>query len=223
MATRLQIYNDALILCGERALADLSENREPRRLLDEVWSGTGLGYCLEQKQWHFAIRTQQVDPDPSINPTFGYRLAFPKPDDWIATSAVCSDEYFRTPLTAYADEVGIWYADIEPIFVKFVSNDAQYGMNLGKWPSTFADYVAAYFAGRIITKLAGSKADQVAFLHGAQGQIETGHIHKTLMIAANKAAMTQPTQFVAQGSWTRARMGGRNYRRDRGNTGSLIG
>ena len=37
MITRLQLYNSALLLLGERNLASLSENREPRRLLDHVW------------------------------------------------------------------------------------------------------------------------------------------------------------------------------------------
>jgi len=35
--SRLKLYNDALTACGESHLASLTEDREPRRLLDHVW------------------------------------------------------------------------------------------------------------------------------------------------------------------------------------------
>jgi hypothetical protein len=218
--TRLELYNNALMLCGERFLASLTEEREPRRLLDQVFNTNGVNYCLEQGQWWFAMRTVMIDVDPSLSPDFGYRNAFTKPTDWLATSAVCSDEYFNTPLTRYADERANWYADITPIYVKYISNDSAFGGDLAQWPATFCDYAAAYFAGRIIGKLTGDKADQRAILFGPPGQ---GLIRETLHIAKSKAAMTQPTQWPAQGSWSRARQGSRSGRYDRGNRGGLIG
>lgn len=221
--TRLQLYNNTLLLCGERFLSALTEDREPRRLLDQVWNTNGVDYVLEQGQWWFALRTVRVDYDPAITPDFGYRRAFVKPSDWIATSAVCTDEYFRVPLTAYADEVGYWYSDTDPIYVKYVSNAATYGANLAIWPASFADYVAAYFASRIISKLGGDKAAQKDALFGPPGFPQRGILAQTLHHALNAAAMTQPAQFLAQGNWTRARMGSRGGRNDRGGNGSLIG
>ena len=220
---RLALYNAALLLAGERFLATLAEDREPRRLLDAVWNTNGVNYCLEQAQWWFAMRTVMIDEDPAITPTFGYRKAFTKPTDYISTSAVCSDEYFQVPLTRYAFEPGEWYADITPIYVKYVSNDAAYGGDIANWPATFCDYVAAYFASRIISKLAGDKSSQLAALFGPPGNPRSGILHMTLHAAKNKAAMTQPTQFPAQGNWSRARQGRRGGSRDGGNHGNLIG
>lgn len=217
--TRLQLYNDALMLCGERFLASLNEEREPRRLLDQVWDSNGVRYCLEQGQWQFAMRTQQVDYDPSTEPPFGYRRAFNKPDDWVLTSALCSDAYFRTPLLSYADELQLWYADLDTIYVKFVSNDASYGADLSIWPATFSDYAAAYFASKVIAKLTQDEK-RIAFLLGAPGDIDGGELGRRLKVAKSRAAMTQPTQFPAQGSWTRSRYGSRG---DRGNRNQLIG
>lgn len=219
MTTRLQLYNDALMLCGERFLASLTEEREPRRLLDQVWDSNGVRYCLEQGQWQFAMRTQEVDYDPSTEPPFGYRRAFNKPDDWVLTSALCSDAYFRTPLLAYADELEFWYADLDTIYVKFVSNDSDYGADLSIWPATFSDYAAAYFASKIIAKLTQDEK-RIAFLLGAPGDIDGGELGRRLKVAKSRAAMTQPTQFPAQGSWTRSRYGSRG---DRGNRNRLIG
>lgn len=218
--TRLRLYNGALLICEERKLASLTENREPRHLLDEVWNDGGVRYCLEQAQWKFAMRTAQMEYEPSVQPSFGYRYAFPKPTDWIVTSAVCQDEYFNSPLLQYSDEIQYWFADITPIYVKFVSDDTDYGANLANWPSTFTEYVKTYFAAKIVGKLSGKTA-----LRDRIWQKRSGLLDQMLLTAKNKDAMAGPTTFPARGSWTRSRFGpGRGGPLgDGGSPGSLIG
>ncbi len=46
VTTKLQIFNGALRMCGERKLASLSEDRQPRRLLDDEWADGAVDYCL---------------------------------------------------------------------------------------------------------------------------------------------------------------------------------
>lgn len=214
MTTRLLIYNDALMYCGERSISSLTEDREPRRLLDQVWNSNGVDRCLEEAQWHFAMRADRFDPDPDVTTDFGYANSYTKPTDWILTSAVCQDEFFRVPLNQYSDEKGFWFADIDPLYIRYVSNDVDFGMDLGKWPQSFADFVAMHFASRIIYKLSASDARQSELRKQRE---------EFLLTAKNKAAMAEPTKFPAQGSWSRARTYG-NQRRDGGNTsGSLIG
>ena len=222
MTTRLKIYNGALLLCGDRQLASLSEDREPRYLLDLVWNDDGVRACLEQGQWHFAMRATRLDYNPSIGPDWGYRRVFDKPNDWIVTSGVFSDETLCTPLIAYADEVGFWFSNNDEIWVRYVSDDATYGGNLAAWPATFTDYVKAYFAGRIAHKLPGS-AQKVLFLFGPPGREDRGYINRCLMIAKNKSAMTQPATFPQRGSWANARHSGLNRNRDGGSISQLIG
>jgi hypothetical protein len=214
MASQLSLYNGALLLVGERFLESLTEECEPRRLLDFLWSAGALKHCLERGQWHFAMRTVQIDYDPSIEPPFGYRRAFQKPDDWVFTSGLCSDEFFRSPLTRYIDEAGFWYADLDTLYVRFVSDDLAYGMNLAGWPETFREYVEAYFASRIVAKLSDSEEEEKEMHALAQ---------ERLKIALSAAAMAQGTAFPAQGSWSAARNRYPN-RRDGGNrSGPLIG
>jgi len=208
MTTQLQLYNDALLIVGERALASLTENREPRRLLDQVWSGGGVKFCLEQGQWFFAMCSGMLDYDTTIVPTFGYNYAFKKPDDWLLTSAVCSDEFFREPLTRYSDEAGFWYTDLQTIYVKYVSILPNYGMNIGAWPEAFNKYVAAYFASRICNKITQDEN---------KTKLIEADCDRLLKDAKSASAMTQPTKFPAPGNWTRSRM--RNgMNRDGGNT-----
>ena len=211
----MDIYNDALLLVGERFLASLTEEREPRRLLDQVWnSDRGVKACLEEGQWFFAMRTQQIDYDTGVTPSFGYSRAFTKPNDWVLTSAVCSDEFFRSPIIRYVDEAGYWYSDVDTIYVRFVSLDVGYGLNLALWPQKFHDFVAAHFASKIIVKIQTSEEERANVLK----------IRKQLLREAKAASlMAGPTQFPAQGAWSRSRTRFPN-RRDGGNTtGNLIG
>ncbi len=150
---QLTLYNEALLYCGQRFLASLTENQESRRLLDQVWATNGVRACLEMGQWFFAMRTVMIDYDPSVEPSFGYRRAFAKPNDWVLTSAVCQDEFFTAPLTRYSDEAGYWYSELDTIYVKYVSSSVNYGLNFGLWPESFFQFVAAYFASKIVGSL----------------------------------------------------------------------
>lgn len=227
MATsRLLIYNGALLLCGERRLANLSENVEPRHLLDNVWNNGGVKTCLEQGQWRFAMRTVLIDYDPGIQPGFGYRRAFEKPSDWCVTAALCQDEFFRTPLLRYSDEAGYLYADLDALYWRYVSNDDAFGMNLGKWPELFREFVEAHFASKVIRKITSDEA-KISHILGEDGSGERrGALAAARRKAKNKDAMADPTRMQAQGGWTRARQGygGRGGPMgDGGSSGSLIG
>jgi hypothetical protein len=222
LTDRLRIYNGALLLCGERALQTVSEEVEPRHLLDLVWNDEGVRYCIEQGLWHFAMRSSRMDYNPSISPDWGFTYGFDKPDDWVATAGVFSDERLQNPHLAYADEISYWFSDETVLYVQYVSDDASYGMDLAKWPSSFTDYVKAYFAGRIIHRLPGS-AEKREFLLGPPGREDKGHVNRTLLIAKNKAAQVQPATFPSRGTWAAARHRGQGYRRDGGSTTQLIG
>lgn len=213
MTTQLSLYNDALLICGERAIASLTENREPRRLLDQAWSSGALQHCLESGQWYFAMRALQVDYDQSIQPSFGYTYAFQKPTDWVLTSALCSDEFFRQPLIRSVDEAGYWYSDIQTIYARVVSNSVDFGLDLNKWPDAFRDYVAHYIASKIILKISGS--DQ-----RTKGVMEL--LKESLKHAKSNCAMAEETSYPAQGNWSKSRLRG-NFRNDGGNVGQLIG
>lgn len=211
--TRLLLYNSAILLMGERQLSSITENVEVRRALDIVWDTGALDYVLEQGLWNFALRTAMIDYSPSVSLNFGYSRAFDKPTDWIRTVALCSDEYFREPLNQYADEAGFWYADLDTLYVKFVSNGADYGNDLSLWPQTFVKYASAY--------LAHAAGQRLTYSEERLDKIDK-KMKTALTEARSRDAMNEPTAFLPQGSWTRARQGGRR-RRDGGSSGNLIG
>jgi len=211
--TRLKLYNAALGICGERLLASLTEDREPRRIADTVWDNGLVDDVLAQGQWTFATRSIELSSDASTTTQFGYSKGFVQPTDMLRTVALCADERFNTPLTAYHVETGYWYADIDPIWVRYISNDADYGANLSLWPTDFCRFAELYFATLIQPRLTGSKADLMAMKK---------ELRKSRLEAASCDAMEKPTQFAPQGSWVSARQG-RAGRSDRGSRSQLIG
>lgn len=210
--SKLKIYNGALSLIGERELASLTETREARRQCDLVWDDGGVDSWLEAGQWYFAMRSQKITYDPSISPTWGFRFVFDVPTDHIRTCALCQDEDFNVPLQNYREETGFWYATLDTIYVRFVSNDAQYGNDFSKWPQSFTQFAKADLACQIAAKI---RVDKVPDLIKWRNQ--------QLKEAKSLCALADATTFPAQGAWTRARQGNRRGWLDRGNRGSLIG
>ena len=218
MATdRLKLYNGALLAIGRSRLASLTANEESRRLLDEVWNDGAIDWCLEQGMWKFATRTQMLDYDNTFTAEFGYRRRFEKATDWRATVAVCSDEFFRAPLTRYSDESGYIYSDIDRIYVKFVSNHADWGMNLASWPSSFTEFVKIYLAGKIAWKATKDKEIENEFWK------KGGKVDRAMDVAKNNDAQDDPTKFIPPGNWVMSRRGMKSSWRDGGSRSRLIG
>jgi len=209
---QLGLYNQALYLLGERSLASLTENREPRRILDVVWRGA-VKFCLEQGQWKFALRTSKLTYSTDVIPTFGYSRAFERPTDCVHLSKMCSDEYLQTPLLRYVEEAGWWFADLDDIYVSYVSDSLDFGNDYASWPETFSTYVATYLAAQ-----SGLRINQ------SERTVEKleKELKKVKRDALSKDAMQGSTQFLPTGSWVTSRRGGRSGS-DRGSRSNLIG
>jgi len=201
--TQLSLYQGALRLLAEQKLSSISEAREARYLLDDVWSDGVIDECLQLGQWKFATRTVMLDSSPSVSSDFGLQFAFEKPSDFIRTVAISSDEFFNNPLARYADENGHWWADQDPIYVKYVSNDEEFGTDYSLWPVNFKNMVEAYMASKIVTAL-------------TNGESKKDGIRKDLKLALDIAlgtdAQAGPVVVAPRGYWAGARGG--SYRRN---------
>lgn len=201
MADKLSLYNDALLILGERKLGSLSEAREPRRAIDDAYD-KALGYCLEAGFWNFAMRAVQIDSSSSVVPTFGYTAAFPKPSDFVRTYKQSQFEQLDPLLLDIVDEPDYWYANCDPIYVKYVSDDIAYGKDLSIWPETFADYVATRLAFKACKRITG-KDPTDELIKGEK---------RAAAIARGKDAMNEPIGFPPMGTWASARLRGINSR-----------
>jgi hypothetical protein len=202
-ATRLSLYNGALRLLGARSLSSLSENREPRRVLDDIWNGGATDYCLQQGFWNFAARSMEIQYDTTITPAFGYVRAFSKTSDWMRTAAVSDSETFDPPLTDYRDEAGYLYANSDTLYVTCISNDASYGNDLSRWPSNFQRFHESY--------LAHEACDRITQSTTKKGEVYA-LMKQLLKEAKSTDAMDEPTRFPARGTWSTSRRGYRIWR-----------
>lgn len=223
IATRLSIYNGACIALGERVLQPVSpgatystENRESRRALDDVWDRGGVNTCLAMGLWNFATRGTQWNFDPDFTPPFGYQCAFNLPPDWVRWQAVCVDPYLAVPLLQYTDEGSYFFCDLQMLWVKYVSNDPRWGMNMSAWPDNFQRYVELYFAEQVCRRVTGKDPGE-----GGDESVSK-RCERTLKKAKSTDAMNEATTMLPPGNWRQARHGRRtNF--DRGNPYSLYG
>lgn len=201
-ALQLELYNGALEKhLGERPLKELKTSgvQDPQAMLDRVWkSGRFVNACLEEGPWSFALRTQQIEYDPSIEPDFGFPWVFKKPDDWVRTSMLSPDQDFvkRLDETGYTDENGYWFTYVQQLYVQFVSNDDAYGLDTSKWPEYWIDWIEVRLA------LKACKRDtQSTTLYDALVKDEK----KFLLNARGKDGMNKPTAKMDKGAWNKAR------------------
>lgn len=213
MADKLSVYNDINLVLGQRKLATLAESRPSRRRLDTWWDGGGVRECLEAGYWNHAIRTVSLTYSPSVSPEFGYTFAFDKPEDWVKTFIVSDDPAFANLRFDYDDKGTYILANVETIYLQYVSDDDAWGMDLSLWGSKFKDYVVQSGASKVCIATTGS-IDRKAEIDKDMA--------KALNVARSIDAMNQPTKQVPSGSWSRSRRGG-NSNDDRGNPGQLIG
>lgn len=215
-ANKLAIFNGALLFLGERSIVSLTADpdSESRRLLNGVWDRDGIKTVLEQGLWNFATRSAKLEYAPSITPAFGHERAFEKPSDLIRVSALCSDEFFYSPLLEYLDEGGFWFATIDEIYLRYISDDSSYGTDFSMWPPTFKEYVYSFFGSQIVWKLTQNKTKRD----------DAKELSKELRVQArSKDAMNEPTKFEPPGRFRMARNSYSGSNRDRGNRSQLLG
>lgn len=199
---KLRLFNGALRRLGDRNLASLSDNREPRRVLEDVWGGSDevVKWALELGDWNFAIRAALVDYNPSISPVFGFDYAFDKPDDICRLTGIAADEAMQHPLenSQYLDEAGYWFSSYEILYVRYVSCDTDYGLNSGIWPELFKELLELKLAWEACERLTNSK--------GLGDRIDR-ELRRALRDAKSYDAMQEGVKRLPAGRWVRSRAG----------------
>lgn len=203
MTSKLELYNMALGHLRERKLTSVAEQREPRRVLDDFWDQV-VGECIEEAYWKFMIRTVQADASVSVVPTFGWTYAFTIPDDCVRLKMISGEETFNQPLLDYMEEAGYWYANLTPLYVRYVSNDRAYGLDMSRWTKNFSSWVSFKLAEYSCGRITGSDA-LLTGSSGSDGIIKRGH--KAKVKAKSIDAMEDPPGQIPAGTWVRSRRG----------------
>ena len=155
MTDKLSIYNGALREIGEVPLTSLTENRASRKKLDASYD-EAVQNCLESGLWKFALRDAAVSS--SSTSSIGYTNIFTKPSDHLKLAGVCQDAALRQDIDdEYQEYTTTWQASYSTIYIKYVSSDASYGLNLSAWTASFTNFVQKYLAFLISSSAANSE------------------------------------------------------------------
>ena len=216
MTSQLTIYNGALLLLSQPELTAVDEDKEARHVLDHWYEDKdGVKACLEMGNWNFATRSVEIDYNTSVTPDFGLKRAFTRPTDWVRTTEVSSDEFFTHPMTdlEFKDEQSYFFADIDKLYMRYVSDDTSYGKDLSLWPESFNLMVEAWFAWRISPRVNPKQLTTIK-----------KYFEDERKNARSKDALQEGIKFFPTTSWQRARRrGSSGGGRDLGSRGNLTG
>lgn len=203
--TKLQLYIRACILMEQMPVSTVSDNVEVRRRLDDHYDDV-LAWVMEQGFWRTGLRTAELALNTGVAAAFGFEYAHDIPTDFVKQYVVSASDALHPPLDGqsnvkpYRMEGGYVWANTTPIYMRYLSNDAAYGLDLTLWTEGMANGCAHELAARAAPVVTGSteKADK---LH----EEATGLISR----AATFDAMQQPTMATREGRWTGNRFASR--------------
>jgi hypothetical protein len=199
-SVKLDIYNRALLILGSRRLSSLSENREPRHLLDQAWGASDnvVARALEVADWNFATKAVEGTTSASVDPHFGYNYAFDKPTDLVRLTNLSSSPTFSRALAhgEYVDEAKFWYTNHNPIYIRYVSNAADYGFDSSKWTEAFKEYIAACLAEDVCEPITNSDAKMRRVIYIKNDAKKH---------AKSRDAMDEGVKRLPSGTWSRSR------------------
>lgn len=196
----LAIYNDALFILGQEQLISINDDSQRRAVLDAALSQSTVEFHLEDTAWKFALTSGKIDYNPSVEPDWGYRRAFDKPDDLLRIDGVFYDEYMRNPLKLYADEGDYLFADVDSLYFQYISNNTL--SQPSTWPAYFRKVISAELAF-VAADVLGGDANKAALI-----------LESRVSSAKSNDAMQSPPRILSAGNWTRSRYRG-NYGRGR--------
>lgn len=178
--------------------SDVEDEMVLRRLLDEAYDDA-VEHCLADSLWNFASRTVAIEAETDIEPEFGYNYTFEKPDDFIRLVAIADNGFLYPTLDEYLDEGQYWHANVDPLYVQYVSDDTSAGRDESLWPITFKKAVEAYLALEIAPS-AGMSANFIAGLND--------EFRRRLRDARSKDSANQAAMRPSPGRLLLARTGG---------------
>lgn len=200
MATKLDIYNLALSHINQTTLAAVDEAREARYALDDFWDIT-VKEMLEAGFWKFGTRTVQITDNGDSAPAFGQVYNFDKPEDWVRTYQVSISESMNPPMDDWLEESGFIFANATPIYMRYISNDPEYGMDMNRWTARFIIALSYKLAAYICGRVSGSSD---AFRERLDKKAD-----EKVSVALSFEALREPNRRPPDGRWNQSRFRGR--------------
>jgi len=211
MATKLEIWKQALVHLEKATITALTDDVEATYVFANAWAGT-VEEAFNSGDWNFAKASIALSPDAFATPALGWAHAFDYPTGWLRTLVV-SDRPDFAPFHDYADEGGRLHAQTPVLYLRFIGAANAADDKVSTWPTMFWRYVALKLAFDTCGKLTSGDTLEEKLRQ---------RMERALVQAKNIDARNENNKRIEPGSWLRARRGGgTGQRRDGGPT--LVG
>lgn len=189
--SKLSLYNNALMLVGERPLVTDTDNVETRRQLDIAYDQNAVDFCLEMVRPVFALVTITATADATVSNS-SLTNQFNLPADNIAIHSVFADQDMDSPVERFINENNKLFAEISTLTYRYTSN----AVAIADWSASFANVVSAYLAKEISPRFAPQKLKENTELFSARADA-------TMKVEMAKAPMIRPksSTFTIDANW----------------------
>lgn len=170
MATKLDIFNTALHYLGERKLSTLYEDREPRYVLENLYSINLIQEIHEVVKPRYALKTAQLS-SPTTSSVHGLDNVYTLPSDFLCPPVdpgthgkvgfIWADDEFTQPVNRYFLESGTVATEIATnVYIRYVSNSVSEGSLSSLVARIVATRLAMLAASRINPSKQGDLNEQ---------------------------------------------------------------
>lgn len=203
MASKLGLFKGALLKVKQRPISALTDTDESRYTLDTVYDDV-VAMALSAGNWNFAGRSVAIEASTDVEPEFGFAYAVEKPSDWVRTVQIAGNGDFWPQLDAgeYVDEGEFWNCNVDPLYIRYVSDHTSYGGDLSLWPAAFSDYVEWELASHIAPHLTSMSVSELDWIEKQK--------QRALNQARSLDAFNQAPDRKPVGRLVRARTGNRS-------------
>lgn len=176
--TKLGIYNDALLILGERKLNTITDNVPTRYDLDSAWdmsgeSFGGIDYCLELVQPYFSSTVEKLTGGVTST-EHGYTKTYTlngsgemTNDDYMSLRAVFIDDQLDQPLTRFFMDGEKLSCNFDPIYIQYNADNTfaiPSGTDYSKLTHTFIRVVSTYLARELCLRYAPDRFEKISAL-----------------------------------------------------------
>lgn len=155
---QLALYNNALLIIGQRRLKNITEDREPRHLLDDAYDLGAIEYCLEVVKPVFARKTKVIS-STTTSSEHDLDNVYTLPSDYQSVVGVYSDSKLDQEVSRYIIEGNTLSCEYQTIHLRYISND--YVTAFTNWSQAFTRVVSAFLAREISVKLAPNRTEEI--------------------------------------------------------------
>lgn len=208
MASKLEVWKQALVHLEKDTTITLTSQVEARYVFDSAWAGV-VAEAFNEGDWNFAKKSATLALNAVETAALGWTYVFDYPADYERTIAVSNVPDFSQEFFDYIDQGGFIHANTNVLYLRYISDAKQADAQVSTWPTMFWRYVAVKLARETCGKLTSG-----ATLGDKLEKMEK----KAMRQLKSVDARNQPNAQIPAGSWIRARRGGYGRTTGLGNT-----